>query len=687
MNPEVHHKVTPAHLKRDAYLYVRQSTLRQVFENTESTRRQYGLRQRAVALGWSMEQIHVIDCDQGQSGASREREGFRHLVAEVSLGRAGIVLGLEVSRLARNSVDWHRLLEICALSQTLILDEDGVYDPCQFNDRLLLGLKGTMSEAELHVLRARLRGGILNKARRGELQTPLPVGLVYDAKLRVRLDPDQQVQESLRQLFRTFQRTGSARATVKAFRDQGLLFPRRLLRGARKGELLWAPLQHCRVLQVLHNPRYAGAFCFGRHRTQRGLDGRTTTVAVPRDQWHAFVRDAHPGYISWEEFEENQKRLGESAHAHGRDRRRSPPREGPALLQGRVMCGVCGARMTVRYVMRGGRPSPHYVCQKQGIETATPICQQIPGQDIDEAIGALLVDTITPTALEVALQVQEELRQRAQETDRLRRQQVERARYEADLARQRFMRVDPDNRLVADELEAEWNQCLRGLAEAQDHYERACKADGAVLGEEERERILALASDFPALWRSSKTPDRERKRMLRLIIEDVALLRDDEITVHVRFRGGATQSLHLPLPRCAWQLRQTPPQVVHEVDRLLNDHTTGEVADLLNQDGLRGGDGKPFHLLRIQRLIRDYHLESRFDRLRHRGLLTLGELAERLGVARGTIRTWRQHGLLQGHVYNDRPTYLYEDPGEDPPRKMQGTKLNERAAALPSTYA
>src|SRR5579863_8599920 len=264
---EAHQKVNADHLKRNAYLYIRQSTLRQVFENTESTKRQYGLRQRAVALGWPVERIVVIDCDLGQSGATAvDREGFQKLVTEVSMGRAGIVLGLEVSRLARNSADWHRLLEICALSNTLILDEDGIYDPSHFNDRLLLGLKGTMSEAELHLLRARLLGGMLNKARRGELQCRVPIGFVYDAAGRVALDPDQQVQHTIRVLFETFRRTGAATATVKSFREQGLSFPRRIWHGSRKGDIIWGALDHPRTLWVLHNPRYAGAFVYGRTR-------------------------------------------------------------------------------------------------------------------------------------------------------------------------------------------------------------------------------------------------------------------------------------------------------------------------------------------------------------------------------------------------------------------------------------
>ena len=373
----IHQKVTTSHLSRDAYLYVRQSTVRQVFENTESTRRQYALRERAVALGWPTERIIVIDSDLGLSGADSDREGFQHLVAEVGMGRAGIVLGLEVSRLARNSTDWHRLLEICALSETLILDEDGIYDPGDFNDRLLLGLKGTMSEAELHLRRARLRGGILNQARRGELKIPLPVGLVYDPLGRVVLDPDAQVQNSLRLLFDTFARTGSACATVKHFGEEKLDFPIRLRRGPHKGELHWQALRHSRALQVLHNPRYAGAFAFGRTRQRRRPGGGIEGKRLPREEWTALIIDAHPGYISWERFEANQRQLRDNTQSRGADRP-STAREGSALLQGLALCGVCGHRMTVRYHTRRGRQLPDYSCQSEGIETARAHCQNIP---------------------------------------------------------------------------------------------------------------------------------------------------------------------------------------------------------------------------------------------------------------------------------------------------------------------
>lgn len=666
MNVEQHQKVTAGHLKRQAYLYVRQSTLRQVFENTESTRRQYALRERAVALGWPLDRIVVIDSDQGQSGASSDREGFQKLVAAVGMGEVGVVLGLEVSRLARSSVDWHRLLEICALTGTLILDEDGIYDPSHFNDRLLLGLKGAMSEAELHVLRARLIGGQLAKASRGELEMKLPAGLVYGPDGKVVLDPDQQVQQALRSFFQTFRRTGAATATVRSFREQGLLFPRLLRSGPHKGEMVWGSLVHHRALRILKNPRYAGAFTYGRSRSRRGADGREVVTRLPREQWHTLILDAHPGYITWSEYEENLRRLHQNGQAYGADRRHGPPREGPALLQGLALCGRCGERMTVRYYSSHGELHPEYCCQKFGIEHSLSPCQRVLGRDLDRAIGELLVETVTPLTLEVALAVQQELQTRAEEADRLRRQQVERARYEAELAQRRYLRVDPDNRLVADSLEADWNQKLRALAAAQEEYERQRQAGDLLLDEQKRAQVLALATDFPRLWRDNATPCRERKRMVRLLLEDVTLLRAEQIVAHVRFRGGATRTLRLPLPRNAWQLRQIDPGVVAEIDRLLDDYTDGEVADILNARGLRPGMGDNFTTFVIYYVRRRYHLEGRFTRLRRKGLLTLAEMAAALGVHPKTVKQRRSQGRLASVVYNDKGQRLYVPHGEPP---------------------
>ena len=379
------------------------------------------------------------------------------------------------------------------------------------------------------MLRARLLGGQLSKARRGELQMGLPVGLVYGVDGQVVRDPDQQVQGALRLLFATFRRTGSAFKTVKSFRLQGVAFPSRLRKGPHKGEVVWGPLGHAQALHLLHNPRFAGAFVYGRRRSRKTADGREHVAWRSQDEWLVLSRDAHEGYITWEEYQENVRQLRESAQAHVAQRR-SPAREGPALLQGLVLCGRCGGRMTVHYHRQSSRLVPYYVCQKEGIEQGDGPCQVVPGGGVDAAIGELLVETVTPLALEVALAVQDELLGRAHEADRLRAQQVERARHEAELAQARFLRVHPDNRLVADALEADWNQKLRAQAEAQEEYERGRQRDGCVLEAAQREAILSLATDFPRLWQDPGTPDRERKRMVRLLIEDVTLLRAEAIT-------------------------------------------------------------------------------------------------------------------------------------------------------------
>jgi DNA invertase Pin-like site-specific DNA recombinase len=680
MNHDVHQKIKASHLKRTAYLYVRQSSLRQVLENTESTQRQYGLREQAVALGWPLDRIIVIDSDLGLSGASSDREGFRRLVTEVSLAHVGIVLGLEVSRLARNSTDWHRLLEICALTDTLILDEDGIYDPSHFNDRLLLGLKGTMSEAELHLLRARLQGGILNKARRGELMMRPPIGYAYDANARMVFDPDGQIQQAVRLVFETFRRTGSALGTVRAFRQEGLLFPRRLYSGTNKGDVLWGKLEHCHVLRLLHNPRYAGVFIYGRTRCRKTIDGETLVQHLPRDQWHAFVEDAHPGYISWEEYERNQRRLQENAHAQGSERDKSPARSGPALLQGLIVCGRCGRRMTVRYHWRRGGLAPDYVCQRKGIENAEPICQRISGAEVDRFVADLLVEFINPITLDIALAVQQELQAQLEEGDRLRGQQVERARYEAELAQRRYMRVDPDNRLVADSLEADWNQKLKLLADTKQECERLRERDRNKISEEQRQAVLQLAEDFPRVWRDPSITHQDRKRMARLLIEDVTLLYGDVITLHLRCRGGATKTLSLRKPQLSWETWTTPTEIVAEVDRLLDHHTYGEIAALLNARKLRPGRGERFSSPIIARIQRCYTLRSRYDRLRQAGMLTVTEMAERLCVNPKTVKVWCAHGLLKGFRYTDKGESLYE-PLDNPPHKQQGIKLQLRAAS------
>jgi DNA invertase Pin-like site-specific DNA recombinase len=496
-------KVQPHHLERGAYLYIRQSSMRQVLENVESAKRQYALRGRAIALGWRDEQIIVIDNDQGESGASAAwREGFQRLVSDVGMGRAGIVMGLEVSRLARNNADWQRLLEICALADTLILDEDGIYDPTNFNDRLLLGLKGTMSEAELHVINARLRGGILNKVRRGEYRCSLPTGLIYDQSGNVTLDPDSQIRETIVHFFDTFSRVGSACQTVKAFRKEGLLFPSRL----RNSETtVFRPLTASTAIRVLNNPRFAGAY--GRRRYRRAIDGKRTLQRRDQDDWLACIPDTHPGYISWERFQENLKVLKTNGQGY-EVARASPPREGTALLQGRAVCGRCGKHFRIRYASRRGRLEAWYICDRAHGYRGEPNCQSIAGPPIDKAIGMLIGEQMTPAAVELALEIRREIEARHEEADRLRRRAIDRAQIEADLAQRRFMLVDPNNRLVADTLEGEWNEKLRSDARswlstaarlASFDQKRTELTPGTVLVREwdrQSQRVMVMADGF-----------------------------------------------------------------------------------------------------------------------------------------------------------------------------------------------
>lgn len=651
-------KVTNAHLERDAYLYIRQSTPRQVLENKESTHRQYALRERAVVLGWPLERVRVIDCDLGKTGSqSAGRDGFQQLVTEVALGKAGMIMGLEVSRLARNCADWHRLMELCEIAGTLILDEDGLYDPATFNDKLLLGLKGELSQAELHFLKARMRGGLLNKARRGELEMGPPIGLVYLPDGSLGIDPDREVQSAIRLVFDTFERTGSATQTVRYFREEGLRFPRRVRMGDRKGELLWGEILHSRILQILHNPRYTGAFVYGRTHARRKPDGTSVSLKVPREEWQFLIRDVHPGYIRWDQYEANQKRLAENILAFSATRRLGPPREGPALLQGRLLCGICGERMGVHYWREKGKIKITYVCEEGSVRRGSKVCQSVPGNVVDQAVSDLLLELVQPLTLEVALAIEQEVEARCAETDALRRQQVERARYEAESARRRYMSVDPANRLVAGTLEAEWNEKLRAHAAAQEDYERHTEHQRRLTKEEVRQKVLSLATDFPRIWNDPEVEARERKRMLRLLIEDVTLIKADQITAHVRLRGGATRTLKVDRPLPLARIRKTKPEVVAEIDALLNEHCDRDVAEILNQRGHRTWQNQPFTSTKIVNIRATYHLKSRFGRLREQGLLTTKEMSSALGVCINTVYEWARSGLLRRIISTGQSLY------------------------------
>ena len=674
-------KVTADHLRRLAYLYIRQSSLHQVREHRESTARQYDLKRRAQALGWTAEQLIIIDEDLGLSGASAaQRSGFQRMVAEVGLGRVGVVMGLEVSRLARNSADWHRLLEICALSETLILDEDGIYDPSHFNDRLLLGLKGTMSEAELHLLRARLLGGQLNKARRGELWIRPPIGYAFDARTRsLVFDPDEQIQATVRLLFETFRRTGSAGQVVRHFAAEGIRWPRRITAGVRAGEIISSPLAHHRVLGILHNPRYAGAFVFGRTRCPKTpIAGQRRYRRLPRQEWKVFLPNAYQGYIGWEQYEANQETLRANARGYGYDRRRSPAREGVALLQGLALCGKCGDRMTVRYYVRKGHPAPVYVCQRRGIELAQSPCQVIPGSGLDEIVSRIALEALTPASLEVALEVFEELRARRAEVHRLHRAQVQRTREEAELAQRQFMLVRPENRLVADSLERRWNERLAELSKAEEEYSRAVKDEGPGLSQEARDRIHALVSDLPRVWNDPRTPARERKRILRLLVEDVTLIRAQTVQLHIRWKGGATTSLEHPLPLSAPDLRRTSAAVVELVRALATEQTDRQIAETLNARWLRTGTGQFFTRLRVRRIREAYGIRSLAQHKCEAGWHTAAEISAQLRIHPSTLKRYAREGVLNAQRINDKGEILFEPLSGPLPEPHHGKRLRDR---------
>lgn len=598
-------KIRPDHLERPALVYVRQSTIFQVRENTASTARQYDLVQRAEDLGWSKAAITVIDQDQGLSGSSAVgRDGFQFLIAQVGLGQAGAVLSLEASRLARSCCDWYRLLEICALTDTLVIDEDGVYDPSQYADRLLLGILGAMSEAELHWLRNRLLGGKLARAEQGELRMRPPVGLVFDTARRLVLDPDEEVQQAVHWLFTLFEQTGSALAVVKHFGDHHLLFPDRLWGKAHDGELLWKPLRHGRVLDVLHNPRYAGAYVYGRTQTRT----RTLPTESPRVKgrthhraaadWPIVRHDAHPGYISWEQFLRNQQRLDDNCTAPGKDRR-GAVREGHALLQGLVLCGRCGRRMSVRYTRNGTTPS--YECNQVHKQQGGPTCQFVRGDGLDAAVACLFLEAIQPAQLEVSLATLEKIENQERQVEHQWQLHLERARYEADLARRRFLAVEPENRLVARNLEKDWNEKLSAVEQLE--RERALVPAWAAqrLSPEERQRILGLAEDLPALWHAPTTTSAERKQLLRLLIKDITLTKDSTtIRVALRWQTGVRQAVDVPRPPRSCDARRTPSEVVARVSALAPHHTDHQLADRLNREGWRTGMGGFFTVKKIQ---------------------------------------------------------------------------------------
>lgn len=653
--PFASHKIRAEHLARLALIYIRQSTLVQVLENVGRKARQYNLFQHAFDLGWSQAQIVVVDQDQGLSTASAaERDGFQFVIAQAGLGHAGAVLSLEVSRLARSCSDWHRLIEVCALTDTLVIDEEGVYDPSQYNDRLLLGLKGAMSEAELHWLRSRLLGGKLEKARRGTLRLPLLTGLVYDAASQVTLDPDEEIQHAVQLVFDLFDELGTATAVVRHFANHQLVFPTR----QPDGELIWKASSSRRVLSILHNPTYAGAYAYGRTRTQTLLDGGVQVKKYTRqlnpDDWPILLLDAHSGYITWQQFLHNQKRLDDNRTSSDKDRR-GAAREGTALLQGIVLCGRCGRRMTIRYL--DDDVTPVYNCPYAYHQFAEPICQSFRGDGVDVAVARVFLEAMQPAQLQVSIAALEQIQAQARQIDQQWQLRIERAHYEADLARRRFFVVEPENRLVARSLEREWNEKLAEIERLEREYATSPKPTTVLADPHEQQRILALAQDLPSVWHAPSTTYTERKQLLRFMIQDVTLTRR-ESTIHIgiRWQTEALTELETPRPKRIYELQRTDPAVISRISKLTPWHTDRQIADLLNREGLTTGVGQLFTNDKVERLRRTHNIPTGCLEApsacpggqRGDGRYSIQAAVKLLNVSDSTITSWCKSGRLDG---------------------------------------
>jgi DNA invertase Pin-like site-specific DNA recombinase len=643
--------ITERHLQRPAFIYVRQSTLGQVRHHRESTERQYALREKALALGWSADAVQVLDRDLGQSGAqSRSREDFKTLVAEVSMDRVGAVFALEVSRLARSNLDWHRLLELCALTDTLVVDEDGCYNPADFNDGLLLGLKGTMAQAELHFLRGRLQGGKLNKAKKGELRFPLPVGLCYDEAGRIVLDPDEEVRGAVALVFRLFRETGTAYAVVHRFAKQGLRFPKRAYGGVWDGKLVWGRLTHERVLGLIKNPAYAGAYVFGRYQYRRTLtpqgEVHTKTQVVPRDEWRVQLQGYHEGYIEWDEYLANQDRLARNRTHREATVLSGPAREGLALLQGLLVCGQCGRRLSVRYQGNGGI-YPNYLCnwrRREGL--ATRSCLSVRCDLLDAAVAEQVLEALQPAELELALAAMDELQARDDALARQWHLRLERAEYEAQLAERRYQEVDPANRLVAATLEQRWNEALERLAALKEQFAQRQREQARVLTREQKTQVLALAQDFPRLWHAPTTEAKDRKRMLRLLIKDITVEKPapKQVLLHIRWQGGACTDASVSLPPSVVDQVRYPTELVEQIRDLATTHTDTQIADVLNRQGRTSPKGKAFTTSMVK-WVRYKHAIAG-PQLKHPDELTVDQMMKKYAVSRHVVYYWIERGVV-----------------------------------------
>jgi len=655
-------KVTAAHLQRAAVVYVRQSTLAQVDRNRESTARQYDLVARAERLGWPRSAVRVIDDDLGVSGASTTgRSGFAELAAQVGLGLVGIVLSLECSRLARNNADWYRLLDLAGMTDTLLADADGVYHPGLFNDRLVLGMKGTMSEAELHILRARLDGGIRNKAARGELRRGLPVGLVWgEVDGQIRWHPDEAVTGVIATIFDRFAVCGSVRGVWLWLREQGLRFPLQPAGYLRGQEITWVEPTYHAVHNVLTHPAYAGAYVFGKTRQRRhlGADGvlRTSRHKLPQGEWEVLIPEHHRGFIAWDTYQANQARIGANTRPRAHQPGTGAVREGCALLQGLATCGTCGRKLAV-YYDGPAKATPGYYCTGTGqlVDGRGTRHLRVGGVAIDAAVAAAFLAALAPSALQACLAAAQHLEDGHDTALAQWRRQVEKARYHAGTAERRYRAVDPDNRLVARGLETEWNTALHQLADAENELARRETARPKTLTPHEKQAILALGDDLAGVWSAATTTDKDRKKLLRTLLDEVGIgvhrdHHDGRADLVLRWKGGAITELSVPLKRNPPQRLRTEEDTIDLLRRLAAHYPDATIAGILNRQHRRTARGLSFTASRVQSLRHHWKIPCHQPSTAptEEEPLTVAAAAHELGLAPSTLHRWLGDGFIAG---------------------------------------
>jgi DNA invertase Pin-like site-specific DNA recombinase len=641
-------KITLSHLQRNAYIYIRQSTDHQVRENIESQQRQYELVELAREHNWNDDAIIVIDDDLGRSASSTSgRNGFAKLVSDVALGKAGIILGLEVSRLARNNRDWYQLLDLCSLSGTLIADADGIYDPSSFNDRLLLGLKGTMSEAELHMLKNRMLQGLYHKAKKGELRFNLPAGYQFDHESHIIKSLDEQVVHIIELVFRKFTEIGTVNGVTTYLIEQNLLFPRK---SSFEKKLHWIRPYVKAVHDTLINPLYAGAYVFGRTKIVKELDEngnqRSRQITQSMEDWDVIIHDHHPAYISWEEYLSIREQIRKNAPAP-KSQASSVPREGSALLQGLARCGKCGRSMHVNYHGQGAVSYPYYICNMAHRNFVQSYCQSIGGRRIDHFVAQSFLEVVSPASLKVHLHALKQVHEQEEMALKQHTLQLERTQYEAHRIFRQFDAVEPENRLVARTLERQWNEALKQVEEIHAHIKEQRKAFRHQLSKVEEEKIKDLSRDLPTLW--STASDKDRKRLLRATIQEVQLLKNDrDVTVKILWTGGAlTQhTVHLPKVRSK---RATPLDEVEMVRQLAQRFSDDQIARILIRQGRKTPTGLTYNSHNVANLRRTYAI-PRYRKPKEEipKSYTAEQAAKILDVSTPTIHNWLNSGFIRG---------------------------------------